>query len=59
MDHADHAQLAAKCTRLGCKLGKSMDLRISRVIQECTVCKHEDEVFTEGQGKKYKTDFNT
>ena len=25
-----------------------MKIRISRVIQECTVCKHEDEVFTQG-----------
>ena len=58
-DHADHAQMATKCIRLGCKMNKSMKLRISRVIQECTVCKHEDEVFAHGHGKKYKTDFNT
>ena len=36
-----------------------MELRISRVIQGCTVCKHEGEEFSHGQGKKYKTDFNT
>ena len=59
MDHADHAQMATECTRLGCKTNKSMELRISRVIQECIVCKLEDEVFSQGQGKKYKTDFNT
>ena len=60
MDHADHAQMATECIRLGCKMNKSMELRISRVIQECTVCKKdEDEVFAHGQGKKYKTDFNT
>ena len=59
MDHADHAQMATKCIRLGCKMNKSMELRISRVIQECTVCKHEDKVFAHGHGKKYKTDFNT
>ena len=59
MNHADHAQMAIECTRLGCKMNKSMELRISRVIQECTVCKHEDEVFSQGQGKKYKTVFNT
>ena len=58
MEHADHAKMAMECTRLGCKPGKSMDLKISRVIQECIICRHEDEVFTQGQGKKYKTDFN-
>ena len=31
----------------------------SRVIQECTICKHEDVTFAHGHGKKYKTDFNT
>ena len=33
MDHADHAQMATECIRLGCKINKSMELRISRVIQ--------------------------
>ena len=59
MDHADHAQMATKCIRLGCKMNKSMDLRKSRVIQDCTICKHEDVVFAHGHDKKYKTDFNT
>ena len=36
MDHADHTQMATKGIRLGCKMNKSAELRISRVIQECT-----------------------
>ena len=38
MDHADHTQMATECIRLGCKMNKSVELRISRVIQECTIC---------------------
>ena len=59
MDHTDHTQMATECIRLGCKMNKSVELRISRVIQECTICKHEDVTFAHGHGKKYKTDFNT
>ena len=59
MDHTDHTQMATECIRLGCKINKSVKLRISRVIQECTICKHEDVTFAHGHGKKYKTDFNT
>ena len=43
--HADHAEVAMKCTRLGCKPGKSIDIKISRVIQGCIICKQQDEVF--------------
>ena len=59
MDHADHEQMSTECIRLRCKMNKSMELRISRVTQECTICKHEDVAFAHGHGKKYKTDFNT
>ena len=54
MDHAiaDHTQMTTECIRLGCKMNKSIELRISRVIQECTICKHEDVVFAHGHGKK-------
>ena len=55
MEHADHAKMAMECNRLGCKPVKSMDLKISREIQGCIICRHKDK----GQGKKYKTDFNT
>ena len=51
--------MATECIRLGCKMNKSVELRISRVIQECAICKHEDVTFANGHGKKYKTDFNT
>ena len=47
MDHADYTQIATECTRLGHKVSKAVELRISRVIQECQIC------------KKYKTAFNT
>ena len=38
MDHADHSQMATECIRLGCKMNKSVELMISRVIQECNIC---------------------
>ena len=59
MDHADYTQMANECTRLGHKVSKAVELRISRVIQECQICKHEDMTFAHGHGKKYKTAFNT
>ena len=52
MDHGYHTQMATECIRLGCKMNKSVELRISRVIQECTICKHEDVTFAYGHGKK-------
>ena len=42
MDHADYNQMATECIRLGHKINKSVELRISRVIQECQICKHKD-----------------
>ena len=59
MDHADYTQMATKCIRLGHKVSKSVELWISRAIQECQICKHEDMTFAHGHGKKYKTAFNT
>ena len=59
MDHPDHTQMAAECVRLGQKVGKSVELWISRVIQECRLCKDKDMTFAHGHGKKYKTSFNT
>ena len=59
MEHADHTQMVMECNKLGCKMGKSMDLKISRVIQECITCRHKDKVFTKGKGNKYKSGFNT
>ena len=38
MEHADHTQMAMEYKRLGSKMNKYMDLRISRVIQECITC---------------------
>ena len=59
MDHPDYTQMATECVRLGHKVSKSVELRISRVIQECQICKDEDRTFSHGHGKKYKTAFNT
>ena len=59
MDHPDHTQMATECVRLGHKVSKAVELRISRVIHECQVCKDEDRTFSNGHGKKYKTAFNT
>ena len=59
MDHPDYTQMATECVRLGHKVSKAVELRISRVIQECQVCKDEDRTFSHGHGKKYETTFNT
>ena len=59
MDHPDHTQMTTECTRLGHKVDKTVELRISRVIQECQVCKNKDRLFSHGHGKKYNTSFNT
>ena len=40
--------MATECIRLGHKVSKSVELRISRVIQECKICKDEN-------GEKYKS----
>ena len=39
MDHGNHAQMIAECKRLGCTK-KTIDDRISKVIQECITCLH-------------------
>ena len=59
MDHPDYTQMATECVRLGHKGSKAVELRISRVIQECQICKDEDMTFSHRHGKKYKTAFNT
>ena len=59
MDHPDHTQMATECIRLGHKVSKAVELRISRVIQECQVFKDKDWTFSHGHGKKYNTAFNT
>ena len=50
--------MAAECSRLGHKVSKAVELQISRVIQECQICKHKDMTFSHGHGKMYKTAFN-
>ena len=54
MENADHTQMVMECKRLGSKMSKSMELKISKVIQECITCRHKDTTFTQGKGKKYK-----
>ena len=51
--------MATECIRLGNKVSKAEELRISRVIQECQVCNDKDRTFSHGHGKKYNTAFNT
>ena len=46
MDRADYTQMATECSRLGHKVSKAVELWISRVIQECQICKHEDMTFS-------------
>ena len=52
MEHANHKQMVMECKRLGSKMSKSIDLIISRVIQECITCRHKDTTFTQGKGRK-------
>ena len=59
MDHPDHTQMTTECIRLGHKVSKAVELRISRVIQECQVFKNKDRIFSHGHGKKYNTSFDT
>ena len=55
MNHPDHAQMTTECTRLGHTIDRRVELRISRIIQECQVCKNKSRLFTHGHGKKYFT----
>ena len=59
MDHPDHTQMTTECTRLGHKVDRTVELRISRIIQECQVCKNKSRLFSHGHGNKYNTPFNT
>ena len=59
MDHPDHTQMTNECMRLGHKVDRIVELRISRIIQECQVCKNKSRLFSHGHGNKYNTRFNT
>ena len=59
MDLPDHTQMTPECARLGHKVDRTVELRISRIIQECQVCKNKSRVFSHGHGNKYTTPFNT
>ena len=59
MDHPDHTQMTTVCIRLGHKVDKTVELWISRIIQECQVCKNKSRLFFHGHGNKYNTRFNT
>ena len=59
MDHPDHTQMTTECTRLGHKVDRTVELRISRIIQECQVGKNKSRLFSHGHGNKYNTRFNT
>ena len=59
VDHPDETLVSTQSTRIGHKVNKTVELRISRVIQECQVCKNKNRLFSHGHGKKYNTSFNT
>ena len=52
MDHPDHTQMTTEYLRLGHKVDKIVELRISRIIQECQVCKNKSRSFSHGHGNK-------
>ena len=47
MDHGSHTQMTVECKTLGCPK-KTIDDRISKVIQEYIACLHKGPVFTKG-----------
>ena len=57
MDHGDNAHMTAECKRLGCTK-KSIEDRISKVIQESITCQHKGSIFTQGKVQKNKSWFN-
>ena len=48
MEHCDHSKMTTECKRLGCTK-KSIEDRISKVIQECITCRHKGSTFTQGK----------
>jgi hypothetical protein len=45
--------MAAECSRLGHKVSKAVELRISRVIQECQICKDKDMILRKNPGSLF------
>ena len=58
-NHPDFTEMTQECTRLGHKVDKAVELKVSRVIQECQLCLNKNRLFSHGQGQKYNTSFNT
>ena len=58
-NHPDFTEMTRECTRLGHKVDKTVELRVSRVIQECQLCRNKNRLFSHGLGQKYNTSFNT
>ena len=57
MDPGSHAEMTAKCKRLGCPK-KTIDDRII-IIQECITCLHKGPNLTKGKLQKNESLFNT
>ena len=58
MDHGSHAEMTAECKRIGCPK-KTIEDRITKVIQECIACLHKGPNFTKGKLQKNESLFNT
>ena len=58
-NHPDFTEMTRECTRLGHKVDKTVELRVSRVIQECQLCRNKNRLFSHGLGQKHNTSFNT
>ena len=58
-NHPALMEMTQDITRLGHKIDKAMELKISRVIQECQLCLHKNRLFPHSQGQTYSSSFNT
>ena len=58
MDHGSNAEMTMECKRLGCPK-KTIEDRITKVIQECIACLHKGPNFTKGKLQKNESLFNT
>ena len=58
-NHPDFMEMTQEITRLGHKVDKAAELKISRVIQECQLCLHKNRLFPHSQGQTYSSSFNT
>jgi len=58
-NHPDFMEMTQECTRLGHKVDKAAELKVSRVIQECQQCLHKNRLFPHSQGQTYSSSFNT